>query len=374
MQNSRFAHRAIGALLLLSAEFGCGDAYLQTTSLADQNSDNSNTGVLSPTFFVQGRSLYDPCGQPVILRGINEMITFIPGKTGILPSGTNVFSEIAKTQANSVRLYWQLTDTADEIDVALTNAEQQKLIPIIYVFNYDSSDPSSSYATTKVSMAAGYWTNSAIASVIQKHSHWLIIALRERNLPTAESADDWATNYSAAVASIRNAGVNVPLAIDAPNEGSDIAALWQSSELARIAAADPSHNLLWNVNAWWNNYTADMITNALTNAQLAALPLIVGEFSGYAQPNCPQTQFDYATLLAASQQTGTGFLAWSWGGAKNFDCNPGSLLDMTDDGTYQGLVTKAAWGYDVAVGDANSIQKNPMPPAYSPGSACPAAN
>ncbi len=377
LQYRRLGHRVIGALMLLTAEFGCGDVNLQTTFLADQNTNNSNsnTGVLSPTFFVQGRSLYDPCGKPVVLRGINEMITFIPAPGN---TGSSVFPQIAQTQANSVRLYWQMTDTADEIDVALTNAEQWKLIPIIYVFSHDPNNPNNPHVTTTVSMAADYWTSTTtsptMVSVMQKHEHWLIIALREKNLTTAESPSDWATNYQTAVARIRNAGINVPLAIDAPTEGSDIDTL-QSMGLAMIAA-DPNHNLLLNVNAWSSYFTADAIRSDLTAAQQAALPLIVGEFSGYEQPGCSNTPFDYSTLLAVAQETGTGFLAWSWGGATNFDC-PVGYLDMTPDGTYAGLISKAGWGYNVAVADPNSIQiqnNKAGPSAYSPGSVCPSTN
>jgi mannan endo-1,4-beta-mannosidase len=348
---------ALGVALL-----GCGNVSLQTTFLAEQNSENTNSNApLSPTFFVLGRSLFDPCRQPVILRGINEMITFSDGKDGI-PE----YSEIAKTHANSVRIYWRTSDTANELDVALTNSEQQKLIPIVYVFNYLITNPN---IVTTVSMAADYWTRSDVLSVVNKHQHWLIIALRERNVPYSGTPADtaaWAANYDSAVKRLRLAGINVPLAIDAPNSGSDIDTL-RMLGLARIAA-DSIHNLLLSVNAWWS--TMPDIRNEFTLAQQAALPLMVGEVSGYAQPGCPNTQFDYSTLMAAAQDTGTGWLAWSWGGVKNFDC-PGGFLDMTTDGTYAGLV---GWGYNVAVGDTNSIQNTAAPSVYTPGSVCPVAN
>ncbi len=312
----------------------------------------------------------------MILRGINEMITFISPGTGILPSGANVFSEIAKTKANSVRLYWQMSDTKSdtpaEIDVALTNAEQQKLIPIIYVFQYSPTDPNSSYTTTTVSAAAAFWSKADMVSVIQKHSQWLIIALREKNLPTTESLSDWATHYTAVFAGIRKAGINVPLAIDAPNYGLSLDIDTLQSVVPTMIAADPNHNLLLSVNAWSANFTPDMITMELSKAQQAAVPLVIGEFSGYEQPGCPNTPFGYETLLAQAQATGTGWLAWSWGGATNFNCQ-GGYLDMTSDGTFASL-RQPGWGYNVAVADPNSIQNTAVPSSYTPGSACPATN
>jgi hypothetical protein len=74
--------------------------------------------------------------------------------------------------------------------------------------------------------------------------------------------------------------------------------------------------------------------------------------------------------MTTAQTLGTGWFAWSWGAVKNAFC-PGGGLEMTSDGTYAGLISKAGWGYTVAVTDANSIQKKAVPAAYTPGSACP---
>lgn len=335
-------------------------------------------GPLSPTFWVSGHTLYDPCAQPVILRGINEMVTFLSNKNDLSAYTQNlnsVYTQIAQTGANSVRLYWQTTDSAELLDAALTSAEAQQLIPVIYAFNDAST-------TTPVSDAAKYWTQPDFVTVVQKHQDWLIIALREKNLylppSSVETADEWATNYDAAVARIRTAGVNVPLAIDAPNfdsdnYGSDIDTLLSSGANGGLArfASDPAHNLLLSVNAWATTFSNDFAT-AAQSTPFATLPIIVGEMSGYVQPGCPSAQFEYADLMATAQATGTGWFAWSWGAVKNAYC-PGGYLEMTSDGTYAGLISKAGWGYEVAVSDSNSIKNTAKPSAYTPGSACPAS-
>ncbi|MCC7404320.1 MAG: hypothetical protein IT288_07975, partial [Bdellovibrionales bacterium] len=50
-------------------------------------------------YYVDQGKLYDPCGEEVILRGVNKMAAFAdrPGDS---------FPEIAKTGANTVRFMW----------------------------------------------------------------------------------------------------------------------------------------------------------------------------------------------------------------------------------------------------------------------------
>ncbi|MCC5929436.1 MAG: hypothetical protein JJU28_09345 [Cyclobacteriaceae bacterium] len=53
---------------------------------------------------VKGRHLYDPCGEQVVLWGINEMFIWSDD-----PTGEKIMPEITKTGANAVRIVW-LTD------------------------------------------------------------------------------------------------------------------------------------------------------------------------------------------------------------------------------------------------------------------------
>ncbi len=358
----RFGYRSIGALTLLSS-MSCSDVNLRTTTLSEENSNtvNSDAGVVSDTFFVSGPTLFDPCGKPVILRGVNEMVTF----TYESKDGSAYFGEIAKTGANSIRIYWTTSDTKDDLDRLLTNAEANKLLPIIYVFNYPND-------LTQVSDAANFWVRPEISAVVQKHQRWLIIALRERALQATGTLDDWASKFDSAVRQLRAAQINVPLAIDAPNYGQDIDSLTLPGQNTlrgqeRILA-DPQHNVLLNVNAWWLNYTPDMITSKITSAANASLPLMIGEFSDYLKPQLPQLQctpFDYATLIHVAQQMRVGWQVWSWGAAHNTDCN---MFDMTVGGQFSALVVP--WGQDVAVTNTDSIHNTSVPAKYTPGRGC----
>jgi len=99
--------------------------------------------------------------------------------------------------------------------------------------------------------------------------------------------------------------------------------------------------------------TGQQLATQVNRARAAILPLLIGEVSGYSHTpdyGCAG-QYDYATVLAAAEESQTGWLAWSWGLAKNEYC---SWLDMTTDGTFDGLL---AWGLDAAVTNENSISK-----------------
>ena len=58
------------------------------------------------TFFTDGRDLFDPNGTKVILRGVNKMSVWDDND----PTGDIYFAEIRKTQANSVRIVWAITE------------------------------------------------------------------------------------------------------------------------------------------------------------------------------------------------------------------------------------------------------------------------
>lgn len=350
-----FVHCALCKLTAALFLMGCGELVLQTTTEP------------GPTFRVSGSTLLDPCDDPVILRGVNEMVTFIPNGGN---DGSTCFDEIAKTGANSVRLYWTTNDTADNLDRLLSNAEKYRLIPIVYVFNPRLPDNT---APTSVSQAVEYWTSTSlnILPTVLKHKSWLIIALRERDQTSPVSADQWSSYFATAVAQMRNAGIGVPLAIDAPYldvdgiDGGNIGAL--AAYGPDLISAD--QNLLLSTNAWWQTDPASDF-DMLTAAANTKLPLLVGEFSVDAQlPNSEVcgSLFEYQHVLQNAQDHAIGWEAWSWGAANNKYC---PSLNMTSDGTYLGL-DQVTWGKDVAVANANSIKNTSKLAAFVPGKGCP---
>jgi len=344
-----------GGCSIAAATFACGSIDLRATQISEEPPpDNSNQGIRSPTFYVSGQRLFDPCAKPVLLRGVNEMVTYIPGK-----SGADAFREIAKTKANSVRIYWRTSDSDQELDTVLRDAEAQQLLPIVYVFNRES-EPGRS-APTPLDDAVNYWTRPEIVRVVQAHKTWLIIALREKG-ESDPSESNWLRRYGDAIVKVRSHGIEVPLAIDAPLTGSDTQTLLDVGH--DLIATD--RNLLLNVNLGLSSDSADTFAAQLGAAHDLGLPLLVGELSGWSQTpeyDCKEP-FAYSTVLAAAQAKQTGWLAWSWGFARNQICG---RLDMAQSGLYDNLQD---WGLAVASLDENSIERTSVKPHYVPGGSC----
>lgn len=298
-------------------------------------------------FYVQGRHLYDRCGERVVLRGINEMViwTAREGET---------FGEIARTGANTVRIVWTVADHPGEarLDRVLRRALDARLIPIIEL--HDATGK-----LDKVPELVDFWTRPAVVEVLKRHQASLLLNIANEAGGTGVRAQEFADVYRPAVARLRRAGLVMPLIIDAPDWGKDIDVLQEVAP--SLIADDPEHDLLFSVHMWWvKSASSDdpgstkRIARELAESEALGLPLLVGEF-GHAGVGC--TRFiDYKTILAETDKRGVGWLAWSWGPG-NKDCEE---MDMTTDGRFASL---RGWGLDVAVTDPHGILRTSKIPA-----------
>lgn len=298
------------------------------------------------TFYVDGRFLYDRCGEKVLLRGVNEMVVWSGGADG-LPE----FVEIAKTGANSVRVVWTVKDgTPAGLGTAIENALANELIPIVEL--HDATGD-----MTKLQTLVDYWSSPSMVEVINQHSANVLLNIGNEVGDDKVTNEQFETAYTAAIAQIRQAGIRVPLVIDAPTWGQNINVLQATGPA--LLEADPEHNLLFSVHMWWSDPAGARVKTEIDESVALNLPLIVGEFAQHAVYQCDQSPFDYKTLLSYSKDKEIGWLAWSWGGVKNADCEDAGPFDMSTDGTFEGLT---GWGLEVAVSDPNSIQNTAVRP------------
>ncbi len=288
-----------------------------------------------PGFRVEGRFLYDNQGEKVILYGINKMIVWTD-KDGI-PS----YSEIAKTGANSVRIVWSMDGTAEELDLAIRNCRSENMIPIVEL--HDATGDWS-----KLPALVDYWVRPDIVEVLQKHQDYLLVNIGNE-VGQQVSEADFKAGYEAAVNKMREAGIHVPLVIDASSYGQDINILQSCGPY--LIDADPDNNLMFSVHMWWPKawgYTEQRVIEELEETVLLDLPLIVGEF-GNQWDETESGQIPYKTILEYCYKYQIGYLPWEWGPGNN----PQTFLDMTTDGTYD---TLNGWGLEVSVTDPYSIQ------------------
>lgn len=307
------------------------------------------------TFRVMGSKLMDRCGEEVILRGVNEMIVWSSGL-----DGDPEFSEIAKTGANVVRIVWNEDGTADQLDVAITNALAQKLIPMI-------EHHSATGDLSLLPAVVDYWVSPDVLAVIKKHEANLLLNIANEAGDGSVTETTFRAAYEPEITRLRAAGLVLPLILDAPSWGQNINVLQASWEA--LTAFDPEHNLMFSVHMWWDDAEGTRVKTELEQSVTAGMPLIVGEFAQHAVSGCSSAPFAYGVLLEEAQKAGIGWLAWSWGGVENADCADDGAFDMTVGGIYG--TWKEAWGEEVAVSHPASIQNTSVRPASITSGACP---
>jgi mannan endo-1,4-beta-mannosidase len=291
---------------------------------------------------VQDGSLFDRCGEKVILRGINHPTLYVDRQGEALP-------EIAKTGANSVRLFWFATRGIGigEAEPVITKSIEQHMIPILEM--HDST------CEWSLDPIAEYWTSSEAVALIKKFEKNLIINIA--NEASAPSQSAFKAKYSAIIESMRDAGIHVPLMIDGANCGRDYEMLL--SQGPALLAADPDHNLIFSGHLY-DPMSASEIGGVFDDFAAAKLAFIVGEFANKSPPGCGAA-LQYAGLIEQAEKHGVGWLAWSWGdddpdSAWNTDCDE---FDMTSTFAFDSLM---GWGKEVAVTNAASIKNTAQRP------------
>jgi mannan endo-1,4-beta-mannosidase len=306
-----------------------------------------------PGFRVVGRHLYDPCGEKVILRGVaNPNIWF-------QKSGLPQYTEIEKTGANVIRIVWQISGTAEQLDEAIFNCIDYYMIPMV-----ECHDATGDWS--KLDEVVDYWTRTDIADVLISHENYLLLNIANEAGDWAVSSKTFKDDYTAHIQKIRNAGIHVPLVIDGTDWGKNINIL-QANGPALIAA-DPDHSLLFSIHMWWPSmygYTEQDIIDEIAESVNMELPIIVGEFSqmhgSCSDPITPSRAIAYQTIIEQCYLHEIGYIAWSWFG----NCNP--LWDMTTDGTYETLYD---WGLEVAVTSEYSIKNTSVRPYFMENGDC----
>jgi mannan endo-1,4-beta-mannosidase len=297
----------------------------------------STTSAATPGFYVQGRHLYDRCGEQVVLRGVNEMVVWSANQ-----DGTPFFSEIARTGANVVRIAWTTDGSVSNLERAITNALGVDLIPMPEL--HDATGELSG-----VSACVDWWVRNDVVQMIQRYEERMVLNIANEAGDDAVTEQQFVSTYSSAITRMRNAGINVPLIIDASSWGQDIDMLQAAGPA--LVDADPDGNVMFSVHMWWGDPAGDRVRTELQQSADEGLPLIVGEFALSAFSGCGDNPFAYRVLLSEAERLQIGWLAWSWGGVDNADCAP--TFDMTTNGTFGSW--ENAWGEEVAVTDANSI-------------------
>src|SRR5690606_24556775 len=144
------------------------------------------------------------------------------------------FSEIAKTGANVVRIVWNEEGTAAELETAIANALKEQLIPMV-------EHHSATGDLSKLPEVVDYWVSPDIIAVLKKYEADLLLNIANEAGDGNVTAAQFHAACEPAITRLREAGLVLPLILDAPSWGQNINVLQASGEA--LVAHDPESNL-----------------------------------------------------------------------------------------------------------------------------------
>lgn len=292
---------------------------------------------------VKGKTLYDPCGEQVVLRGVNEMFIWSED-----PTGEKIMPEIAKTGSNVVRIVW----LTDQENVKGSPENLEKVIQ--HCINHKMFAMPELHGATgkwnKLSEQVDYWTRPDVVAVLKKYEPYLMLNIANEAGDHSIKADQFRNDYKGYISRIRETGLRCPIVIDASGWGQDLNILLKTGP--SLIEYDPLKNILLSVHMWWtaDDGSTQRITEGIEKAVKMDLPLIIGEFAPMGV-GCKQW-IDYKTIMALSEKHQIGWLAWSWGAVRNGDCREMDMTTGENRGKFDNL---QGWGKEVAVTDPFSI-------------------
>ena len=320
-----------------------------TTATQAQKTIKVNPIERSPSIKMPGRSIVvtgnkisDGRFGTVILHGTN----FDVAARGMPAQNTTLLTEVAKSNANAVRLPWYPSTIGaayalPNLSLYLTQCRSLQLLPIVS-FNAVTCNNSTTDFQNK---AMAFWLSDAVKKTLQPVQSYLII-----NIANEWGFADWATDkngslatytstYIAAIKALRAAGYTCPLLIDAPDGGSNEVALLQV--MNQLYAADVTGNLVFSVHAYWNKYNGNLgqIPKQLAALNASGKCILLGELANQQDSGPVDCKFNLdmkdssimEKVLLAAKANDIGWLAWEW---HNDGC---PNRDLTTDGNFTNL-------------------------------------
>ncbi|MBL0739908.1 cellulase family glycosylhydrolase [Chryseolinea lacunae] len=339
------------------------------------------------TFTVSGKSLLDPCGAAVVLKGVNKMSVFDEED----PNGTAYFPEIAKSGANAVRIVWRRTYSSGaatdpaQLELLIQNCMNEKMIPIVEMHDATCD-------LGGLDAVVNYWVSTPILALVKKYEHALLVNVANEAGDNTVTANQFVTAYKGAITKLRNAGINAPLIIDAPECGKNLELVVPVA--SQLIQHDPLHNIMISAHPYWSKVadaTPAFIADQLKAANDANVPLLLGEVAangGWPGQGVDETkscstegEVNYVALLTEAAKYNMGWLLWEWGpGNGYYERDPVVLcpaMDITSNGTYASITAiqagaPNAWAKDAVITGSYSIKNTAVKTPYvQNGFTCP---
>ena len=257
---------------------------------------------------VQGRQLLDACGNPFVVRGVEQIL----GRE--LPPGNDwlgVIDEISESGANAVRIVAAVnTLTVDDVDDVLTLIGSRDMVAFLDPLNGGQS----------------WLARSDVKAMLAKHESYLI--LDAYGEPQLDDRERFRRDAKEALRAVRAMGYRVPLTVTANQFVRDLPSILQFGR--EILDSDPLRNSFlgwqayWGTSGYYQQHYGLSLTQAIDAIVASGLPIQMG-LDRVTDP--PNTIADFGTLMTGAQANGIGWLWWDW-------FNPyGRENNLSQDGT-----------------------------------------
>ncbi|MBP8082769.1 MAG: hypothetical protein KBH06_05325 [Spirochaetes bacterium] len=258
---------------------------------------------------VNGRFLFDPWGENVVIRGIEN-----PLWNDSVDDCMVIIDEVEKTGANTFRIlplfppepapYEEFKPyTVNQIETAIKKVIAAKMIPDVAVAGGKFPDV--------------YLQEDMKTMLLKYQDRILIHAMGEADYDDTEL---WVKNAKAVIAKLRNAGYTCPLYIMADWCGRKLPTLLERGQ--EVLNSDPLKNIIFGWQAYWGEegqYYQNMwgmtMKEALDKVRQAPIMIQIGliVLSDTYDSNIQEAPIvDYSLIMAESEKYDMSWLFWSW--------------------------------------------------------------
>jgi mannan endo-1,4-beta-mannosidase len=291
-----------------------------------------------------GRFLYDPCGNKVLVRGIEQMFW---STSWISPSFVD---EIAKSGANTTRILPQISSPTPDGKPAMSLAAVESLIKLVI------ADKMMVDIAVDGGSNPDIYLRDDVKALLLKYERYLVIHAKGES--TEGSENEWVANAKSVVSKLRAAGYKAPLYLLPITYGRNLPVVLNRGQ--EVLDSDPLKNIIFGWQAYWgsSNYYQKKfgMTLAQAMAKVAAASFMIQV--GLLKETDPGEYLDYSPVMADAQANGVSWLWWDW---------RMSGSNLTTDGTFGHW---ASDGQQVVVSNANGVQKTSVRSPFQIDGAC----
>ena len=262
------------------------------------------------------------------MRGINVAHGWYADKT------YTSINAIANLGANTVRVVlcdgsqWTRT-TQGEVENIINWCRQKGLVCVLEVHDYTGYNDSSN-----IDGAVNYW--KSMKDLLNANKDCVVVNIANEWLGDWSKSSMWASTYSSAVRSLRDAGLQNVLMVDAPGYGQQVQPLIDGCQ--QVRDADYTGNTMFSIHMYSvAGKDGDTVRNNINGALSKGVCLVIGEFGDYQNGG----DVDEDTIMSYTNDKQVGGLAWSWKGNGGTDVT----LDIAYDWEGYNL---SSWGNKVA--------------------------